>query len=244
MTSAVNYCDLAGEYDTLLGSLAELTWRQGVLAEVTRLGTTAAAVVDLGAGTGIGGRLMATTCGARRVGVDQSAAMLRRAAGWYDHTVLGDLTGLPLTTASVDLMVSGFDTLNYLHPHALERCLHETSRCLTPQGLLIFDYSSPRLLRVHWRDLRYTDRLPDGTVRWHHRYEPDADRCVSVLERRSHTGSVLWRETHIQYALSRPGLLRLAACAGFRLVRVRDLDGRRYTPTAHTHVWVLRKETT
>jgi hypothetical protein len=123
------------------------------------------------------------------------------------------------------------------------RCLTETSRCLTPRGRLIFDYSSPQLLRVHWRKLSYTEQIPDGAVQWQHHYEPGADRCVSVLERLSHTGSVRWRETHIQYALPRSCLQRLAASAGLRLEQVRDLDGRRYTPTAHTHVWTLRKET-
>lgn len=108
------YGDLAGEYDTLLGPLAEQTWRRGVLAELTRPGVAVGTVVDLGAGTGIGGRLLATTCSARRVGVDQSAAMLQVATGWYEHLVLGELTRLPLRTGSADLVVSGFDTLNYL----------------------------------------------------------------------------------------------------------------------------------
>lgn len=238
----VSYFDLAGEYDQLLGRLAEQTWRHGVLPEVIRVGVSAGAVVDLGAGTGIGGRLLARAArGARRIAVDRSASMLHHATGWYEQLVLADLTRLPLRTESVDLMVSGFDTLNYLDRRALERCLRETSRCLRLSGWLIFDYSSPQLLGVHWRDLSYSEQVPGGIVHWRHHYEPDLDRCVSGIERRDLTGSVRWRETHIQYALPDADLQRLAAAAGLRLKSVRDLGDQRFTSTAHTHVWTLQK---
>jgi hypothetical protein len=53
------YAGLAAEYKQLLGPLAEQTWRGGVLADVRRLGLPAGVtVVDLGAGTGIGDRLV------------------------------------------------------------------------------------------------------------------------------------------------------------------------------------------
>ena len=116
MSAPSAYTGLAAEYDHLLGSLAEATWRQGVLAEVARLSLHAGAtVVDLGAGTGVGGRLLpAAVADAYRIGVDASSAMLEQAAAWYEQTALGDLRTLPLDTASAALVVSAFDTLNYL----------------------------------------------------------------------------------------------------------------------------------
>ncbi|MGR6924619.1 hypothetical protein ACU635_61100 [[Actinomadura] parvosata] len=82
----------------------------------------------------------------------------------------------------------------------------------------------------------------DGTVHWRHRYDPENDRCVSVVERRDAADATCWRETHIQYAVDAGQLHELAAAAGMRVERVRDLEHNHYSPAAFTHVWRLRKE--
>lgn len=81
------YTHLAVEYDVLLGALAEATWRQGILAELlAAYAGLPVCVVDLGAGTGIGGRLLAELGpGAYRIGVDRSATMLDRAGDCYER---------------------------------------------------------------------------------------------------------------------------------------------------------------
>ncbi len=238
------YTGLAGEYDLLLGPLAEQTWRQGVLADAGRLGVAAGAtVVDLGAGTGIGGRLLpAAVAGAYRIGVDAAASMLAQAGAWYERTVLADLRDLPLATASAALMVSGFDTFNYLDAGGLAACLLEAGRCLAPGGWLIFDYSSPQLLRGVWRDRTDVQEVPGGRLLWRHRFEPGAQRCVSTVERRDSAGVLRWREQHVQYALDCYGLHAAAAAAGLHAERVRDLHRAQFSPAACTHVWALRKE--
>jgi SAM-dependent methyltransferase len=238
------YAGLAGEYEELLGPLAERTWRLGVLAEVAGLGLAAGArVVDLGAGTGVGGRLLpAAVAGAYRIGVDGAAAMLEQAAGWYERTVLADLRELPLETASAALVVSGFDTLNYLDAVGLARCLRGVSRCLATGGWLVFDYSSPQLLRGAWRDHGEVEDVPGGSVSWRHRFAPAGRRCVSTVERRDPAGGLLWRECHVQYALDTYDLHAAAVAAGLRVERVRDLHREQFSPAAHTHVWTLRKQ--
>jgi SAM-dependent methyltransferase len=244
VSAAGAYTGLAAEYNQLLGPLAEQTWRQGVLVDVARLGVAAGAtVVDLGAGTGIGGRLLhADVGGAHRVGVDATPAMLAQAGTWYERTVLADLRDLPLETASAALMVSGFDTINYLDADGLARCLPEVSRCLIPGGWLIFDYSSPQLLRGVWRDRTDVQEVPGGRLHWRHRLDPDGRRCVSTVERRDDAGVLGWREQHVQYALDTYDLHVAVAAAGLRVERVRDLHREQFSSAAHTHVWALRKE--
>ena len=120
-----SYCSLAGEYDHLLGDVAESTWRSGIVAELSRLATPGqgGVITDLGAGTGIGGRLIAGAGLARRlIGIDRSAHMLKHARS-YDSRLIADMTMLPSSPSSADFIVSGFDTLNYLSPAHLRYCL-------------------------------------------------------------------------------------------------------------------------
>jgi ubiquinone/menaquinone biosynthesis C-methylase UbiE len=246
MTSSTDYASLAAEYDAILGGLAKLTWQQGVIAELRRIGLPPdAAIVDLGAGTGIGGQMLGTlAAGLHRTAVDRSAAMLTKAGRHYERVVVSDIGDLVLDDATTDVVVSGFDTLNYLDPAKLAQCLRRVHRCLKPGGWLIFDYSSPQLLRHEWRQRGYVYDLPDGAVHWQHRYEPASQCCVSVVERRDSANGVQWHETHVQYALDTYAFQDLAATAGLHVDRVRDLDGAHFSPSAHTHVWTIRKEAT
>jgi SAM-dependent methyltransferase len=239
------YDSLAREYESLLGDVAEATWRSGILAELSRLRPRREQVIiDLGAGTGIGGRLIREAgWGHRRIGVDRSAHMLKSALRNYESLVIADMAMLPAAASSADFIVSGFDTLNYLPPAHLQSCLAGAARCLKPGGWLIFDYSSPELLRRRWRHCRYDQQLADGTLRWRNRYDTVAGKCVSRIERCDAQGNAAWRETHIQYALDTYALHEAALAAGLRTERVRDLERPEFSPSASTHVWILRKET-
>lgn len=239
-----SYVGLAAEYDALLGPLARDTWRRGVIRDVATLGFDAgAAVVDLGAGTGIGGQLLPEVIpGAHRTGVDRSSMMLAQSVGSYERTCVGELVDLPVRSGSVDLMISGFDTLNYLNADDLARCFGEVRRCLVPGGWLVFDYSSPQLVRRHWRDRSEDQPLADGMLRWRHRYQPETDHCVSTLQRLDATGAVRWHETHIQFAVDTDRMQQIAAQTGLVIERVRDLLREEFSPASHTHVWTLRKE--
>jgi hypothetical protein len=167
--------------------------------------------------------------------------MLRTGAQFYDATVMADITLLPLAAARADVAVCGFDTLNYLAPRQLRACLISTARHLKPSGWLVFDYSSPELLRRRWLDYQEDQELPDGVLRWRNRYDPEAGKCVSDIQRYDAAGSPVWRERHVQYALDTFPLHEAASAAGLHVERVRDLDRPEFSPGAGTHVWVLRK---
>ncbi|GAA4462603.1 class I SAM-dependent DNA methyltransferase [Phytohabitans houttuyneae] len=236
------YTGLADEYNELLGAQAEATWRRGVMADLVRVGVPQyATVLDLAAGTGIGGRLLREVEPTLIVlGLDHSRAMLRQAGTWYQRTIEADLCQIPLPEKSVDLAVSGFDSLNYLDEVRLGQCLAEVARVLRPAGHLVFDYSSPFLLVEQWRDHNQAERLPDGWLRWRHRYDSSADRCVSTLTR-FHAATIRWSETHVQYALDTFQLHQLASSVGLHVERVRDLHRAEFSPACRTHVWTLRR---
>lgn len=240
------YTHLAAEYDVLLGELAEQTWQQGILAELLpAYADVSVCVVDLGAGTGVGGRLLAELgTGAYRIGVDRSAAMLDRAGGCYEKTFVADIaTALPLTGLDADVVVSGFDTFNYLTAGQLTACLRYVGGCLRPGGCVFFDYSTPYLLRHEWCDAAYDQAVAgDGHLHWRHRFDSSAARSVTEVSRHAADGTLRWRETHAQYALDTCELGQIAAAAGLSVSKVRDLSRGEFSPVSRTHLWALRKD--
>jgi SAM-dependent methyltransferase len=109
------YDQLAASYDAEHGAEAAATWRAGILPLIRRFAPRGGSVLDLGAGTGVGGRLVRQALAPRYlVGLDRSAAMLARAEGVYDLRVVGDISLLPFRSEAFDVCVAGFDTLNHL----------------------------------------------------------------------------------------------------------------------------------
>lgn len=123
---AAGYDMLAPEYETLFGEEARATWRGGLL-RLTTLRPEGARILDLGAGTGIGGRLLRPFRPSQLVGLDASAAMLGLAADAYDNVVVGDIERLPFASNTFDLCVAGFDTLNHLPLPRFATALSQTN---------------------------------------------------------------------------------------------------------------------
>ena len=109
-------------------------------------------VLDLGCGTGdfLG---LAASSGATVTGLDFSGAMLAEAARRRDAAALvrGDARRLPVRTASLTVLVSGFTLRNF---SPLEPALAEAGRVLAPGGrigLLEVDAPSNAVLRLGHR---------------------------------------------------------------------------------------------
>ena len=150
-------------------------------------------VLDLACGSG-DLAAAAETAGARVIGLDFSAGMLRTAAarGLGVGLVRGDALALPLADASVDAVVSGFALRNFVD---LPRAFAEAARVLRPGGriaLLEVDRPASSLLRfghgIYFRRIvpilgaLISDRaayayLPESTA-----YLPDSAALSAMLE--------------------------------------------------------------
>jgi demethylmenaquinone methyltransferase / 2-methoxy-6-polyprenyl-1,4-benzoquinol methylase len=115
-------------------------------------------VLDLGCGTGdfVG---LVTGSGARAVGLDFSGAMLAEAARRRDDAELvrGDARRLPLRTASLTVVVTGFTLRNF---SPLEPALAEAGRVLAPGGRLgLLEVDAPRNPMLGFGHRLYFHRL-------------------------------------------------------------------------------------
>lgn len=119
-------------------------------------------VIDLGCGTGLLTRSLATD-GRHVIGVDPSPTMLTYARAqpgsdtvtWID----GDASSLP-ATATADLVVCTGNAIMHISPQALPATLDAVVRALRPGGLLAFETRNPaHRAWEHWtRDATYGER--------------------------------------------------------------------------------------
>jgi len=124
---------IAPRYDRLNGLIslgAHRRWKRAAVAELAL--APGAVVLDLACGTG-DLAAEAARAGARAVGVDLSAGMLREARRRLPATTLVRAAGeaLPLADASVDAVACGFALRNFVD---LAAVLREVARVLRPEG--------------------------------------------------------------------------------------------------------------
>lgn len=101
-------------------------------------GRTGLRALDVGCGTGMTARRLATlTEVGSVVGIDPSTAALayarRRHAGSF---VQGSLPDLPFSSNEFDV-VTCFDVIQHVAPHRIDRSIRELARMLTPGGVLL-----------------------------------------------------------------------------------------------------------
>jgi SAM-dependent methyltransferase len=137
-----------------------------------------------------------------------------------------------------DFVVCGFDALNYVPPAFLGDFFDRARAHLDPGGHVVFDYSTPKVLREDWARLDYVNHTEEGDLARSHRWDESTGRSVTSL-RFLRDEKVLWEEVHVQYALDAYELYRVVARRGFEVRLVRDIDAATYTPSSTTHVWVL-----
>jgi len=135
-----------------------------------------------------GGRVLDLACGAgrhlrvlrerglRAVGLDLSAALLRRARSVAADLPLarGDMRTLPFAGGSLDAVTSFFTSFGYFsEPEEDRKVLQETRRVLSTRGALLIDYLNAPAVR---RDLVEEDtRIVNGReIRQRRRIEDDA----------------------------------------------------------------------
>jgi SAM-dependent methyltransferase len=215
-------------------------WRCGIVPELTRHGCGQHRILDLGAGTGIGLRILWEAFPESHVVcLDQSAEMLSRGDIPPALAVVGDMTNF-VFDQPFDFVVSGFDALNYLSTSELASCFACVSRSLQAGGKLMFDYSSRKLLKYDWSDLDYVRENNGVSLVCRHLYEPLLDRTRVDL-RLTDGHREIWRETHYHYSVDPFTMHELAAANGLEILYGRDIDAQSYSPGHTTHVWVFAR---
>jgi len=141
-------------------------------------------VLDAACGEGYGTALLGTVASSV-IGIDIDMATIDRARATYGdgkrvRFIASSCTGLPLPSASIDVVVS-FETIEHLTAADQLGMLIEFARVLTPDGVLVMSSPNRRLYRdarnyvnpYHLQELYREDlgrllakRLP--AQRWHH----------------------------------------------------------------------------
>jgi SAM-dependent methyltransferase len=235
------YHELASFYEAFEGEMSRWTWRHGIVAELGKLGCCNHRILDLGAGTGIGRRLMADRFPECRVmSLDQSQTMLDFGQIPEEFRIIDDMSRFDTERAGYDFVVSGYDALNYLSEHELQSCLQCVASALKPSGKMIFDYSSRKLIKYDWGKLRVERTAAGVQLTSIHDYDAMLDRTrVKLLITRN--GQEIFTETHHHYSIDPYLLHELASTAGLSVQYVRDIDRQEFSPSSTTHVYVIEK---
>jgi demethylmenaquinone methyltransferase/2-methoxy-6-polyprenyl-1,4-benzoquinol methylase len=165
-------------------------------------------VVDIGCGTGDLSELAAAT-GAKVIGLDFARNMLvgatqRRIKAAFVHA---DANALPLPSASVSVVLSGFALRNFV---SIPRALQEAARVLKPGGRLA-------LLEVDAPDNTF---LKLGHSFYFQRIVPILGGLIS--DRKSYT----YLPRSVVYLPEKAELLEMIRAAGFERVMKQRLSGR------------------
>lgn len=235
------YFSFAQHYDALQGCASRECWATGILVEIRRLGYKQGLVLDAGAGTGIGARLLKQIGPFSVISCDSSSAMLHYAHSESSATWQADLADLPTVEVRFRLVVSGFDALNYLPAQSLESFFRWVRKHLEKSdGALIFDYSTTLFLRDVWGTREYTEHNSGLNLHWKHQYDVRT-RTAKIELTCSEGDRILWTEKHCQYSLDSPQLFELAARAGLRVDSYRDLQGTGPSRTSQKDVYVMKR---
>jgi len=232
------YDAFSRHYDLFQGELSKTTWDQGIVSEIRASLRKEGRVFDAGAGTGTGARRLKAIGNFHITSCDRNHLMLIQAKDVSDEILQADLTSLPSLAVKFDFIVSGCDALNYLKADGLGEFFRWSRQHLAEGGCLIFDYSSPKLLRDSWRSRHHEDHVGEWTLGWKHHFDESLQRAEIALTC-LRNGELVWAEKHYQYPLDTFDVRALASANELEIQRVRNLFDSHFTPESDTHVYVL-----
>jgi malonyl-CoA O-methyltransferase len=200
--------------------------RDELLSRLSLLRETPRAVLDLGAGTGLGASALKRAYPRARVtATDLSAAMLgqarRHSRFWRPiHCIEADARALPIESASIDLVFTNL-MLQWVDP--LDDALVEIRRVLRPGGLMLASSFGPltlQELRAAWAE---------ADVGVHVNEFVDMHDFGSALQRAGFSEPVLDVDRHLRHYADAATLMREIKAIGAHNVhagRRRGLTGR------------------
>lgn len=223
---AQQYLDVAGVYDTLMHTVPHGAWLSRMERATRERGKAPRSALDCACGTGLVTELLWERGYRPVLGFDISPAMidiartksLRFKEGDRPTYQVQNAATLDLGDLTFDLVVSMFDSLNYiLDPNDLQSAFVRLFRHTAPGGILTFDMNSQYALS---HDL-FSQSQHFGPVQhdWKAYWDPDTNLCRVDME--------FWvddpttdkprhfTETHIQRAYTVPQVRDFLTAAGY-----------------------------
>ncbi len=242
---------VAPHYDTLMAGVPYDFWLRYLkkLLKINR--AKPATVLDLACGTGNLTELLSQSK-YQVTGVDISADMIRVAklkaqqSSQEIEYYIQDAADMDLDGKTFDLVVSVFDSLNYItDPSKLQAAVKRVEQHLNPGGLFIFDVNSCFALQNNFFD--QDNMYEDEALRyvWRSQYDPDTRICTINMRFFSMGPRGVdeeFREVHRQFAYTETELRDMLIVAGFKKLdtyRAYTLDS--VTPTTDRIFFVAAK---
>lgn len=200
---AAPYAALAGIYDLVMNHVDYEHWARHLLRLARLHGLAPRRVLDLSCGTGRLCREFALR-GCEVLACDASLPMLRVAAQHATAALqiqfwCASMERIALK-GPVDLVVSSYDSMNYLHaPGQWHTTLLQAYRVLRPGGLFIFDVSTLRNSTEVFADYINEEHFTAGYYRRESRFEPETSLQYNYFEiELSSRPGCLYKEVHTQ----------------------------------------------
>ena len=233
---ARQYGDVAPIYDTLMSGVPHRAWLERIERAARERGRVPRSALDVACGTGIVTELLAARgyspvwgvdLSARMVTIARTKALARNLPITYREQ---DAAALDLEGHAFDLVVSLFDSLNYVtDPAALRSAFRRVFLHTAPGGLFAFDLNSLYALA---NDL-FSQSGTDGPIRhvWHAHWDRENRLCrveMSFWVRDEATGQTRhFTETHVQRAYTVPEITEWLTTSGFTRIEVFSGYGNR-----------------
>lgn len=236
---ARQYGPVAAVYDALMAGVPHAAWLSRIEKAVRQRGKDPRSALDVACGTGLATQLLARRGYRPVVGVDVSPAMIAvartkaLAAGPPAADIrfeVQDAARLDLGGQTFDLVVSFFDSLNYiLEPADLAAAFERMYAHTAPGGLLAFDLNSLYALS---HDL-FTQSSFVGPVKhvWRAHWDREARLCrveMAFEVEDADTGAVReFKETHVQRAYTTTEVRDFLTRAGYANIEIFGNYGER-----------------
>lgn len=217
---------VAPYYDELMCAVPYRSWVDYVEAILRRESYRPRDVLDLCCGTGKVGAELARR-GYHVVGVDLAEGMVRRC---YEReprlpAAVMDATRPGLRAHSLDLVVSLYDSLNYItDPEGLQACLIGVGRALRTGGLMIFDLNTARALRIGLFTQTNASTREPLMYRWESHWDEARKLCRVDMhfQWRGPGERVQFSETHYERAYEEDEVRGMLTAAGMATLQVYD----------------------